>query len=37
MTSQTEVLTPEFFLIFELVTRLEKNFNIILELATQDF
>ena len=34
MTSQTELLTLKFF---ELITRCEKNFNIILELVTRAF
>ena len=38
MTWQTELLTLIFFFyFFELVTRCEKNFNIILELVTRDF
>ena len=39
MTSQTELLIPKFkfFKFFELVTRREKNFHIILELVTRDF
>ena len=40
MTSQAELLTLKFFfffLIFELVTRCEKKFNIVLELVTRDF
>ena len=39
MTSQTELLILKFqvFLFFELVTRCEKNFNIVLELVTPDF
>ena len=37
MTSQTELLTLIFFLILELATRCEKNFNIVLELVTRDF
>ena len=39
VTSQTELLTLFFFFFkfFELVTRCEKHFNIVLELVTQDF
>ena len=38
MTSQTQLQTLNFFLkFFELVTQCEKNFNIGLELVTQDF
>ena len=40
MTSHTELLALKFYFlkkIFELVTPCEKNFNIILELVTQDF
>ena len=39
MMSQTELLTLKlyFFKFFELVTRFEKNFHILLELVTQDF
>ena len=39
MISQTELLTLEFYFLkfFELVTRCEKNFYIVLELVTQDF
>ena len=38
MTSQTELLTLQIFLkFFDLVTRCEKNFNIVLELVTPDF
>ena len=37
MTSQTELLKLLFFKFFELVTRCEKNFNIVLELVTWDF
>ena len=37
MTSQVELLIlKSFFLFFELVTRCEKNFNIVLELVTRD-
>ena len=39
MTSQTELLTLKFyfFKFVELETRCEKNFHIVLELATRDF
>ena len=40
MTPQTELLTLNFFiffLFFELVTRCEKSFDVILELVTRDF
>ena len=39
MMSQTELLTLKFYVFkfAELVTRCEKNFNIVLELVTQDF
>ena len=37
MTSQTELITLIFFLIFEAVTRCEKNFNVVLPLVTRDF
>ena len=39
MTSQTELLILKFYFLkfFELVTRCEKNFNILLELVTRDF
>ena len=37
MRSQTELLTLKFNFYFKLVTQCEKNFNMILELATQDF
>ena len=39
MTSQTELQTLKFFFkkFFELVTRFEENFHLILELVTRDF
>ena len=37
MTSQTELLTIIFLKFFELVTRCEKIFNVVLELVTQGF
>ena len=37
MRSQTELLTLKFNFYFKLVTQCEKNFNMMLELATQDF
>ena len=39
MASQTELVTLKFFifLFFELVTRCERNFNIVLDLVTRDF
>ena len=37
MRSQTELLTLKFNFYFKLVTQCEKNFNMILESATQDF
>ena len=39
MASQTELVTLKFFIFsfFELVTRCERNFNIVLDLVTRDF
>ena len=40
MMSQTDLLTLNFFFffyLFELVTRCEKIFNVVLELVTRDF
>ena len=39
MMPQTELLTLKLYFLkfFELVTRFEKNFHILLELVTQDF